>query len=112
MPLGCTAAAVLPKQDNGTSQIEVNPTQVRQQMGHPVSIITKLFFNAITSINPCLLGSWKTLSYSRMMFSYIRFPVYCYEKLKTEDCLTSHERQHTVEKPFTGSSGFPCKMFA
>ena len=35
-PLGCTAAAVLPKQDSGTSQIEVNPTQVREEMGHPV----------------------------------------------------------------------------
>ena len=35
-PLGCTAAAVLPKQDSGTSQIQVNPTQVREEMGHPV----------------------------------------------------------------------------
>ena len=35
-PLGCTAAAVLPKQDSGTSQIKVNPTQVREEMGHPV----------------------------------------------------------------------------
>ena len=26
-PLGCTAGAVLPKQDSGTSHIQVNPTQ-------------------------------------------------------------------------------------
>ena len=35
---GCTAAAVLPKQDSGTSQIQVNPTKVREQMGHPVHV--------------------------------------------------------------------------
>ena len=34
-PLGCTAAAVLPNQDSGTSQILVNPTQVYKEMGHP-----------------------------------------------------------------------------
>ena len=37
-PLGCTAAVVLPKQDSGTSQIQVNQTQVREQMGHPVHL--------------------------------------------------------------------------
>ena len=37
-PLGCTAAAVLPNQDSGTSQILVNPTQVREEMGHPVFV--------------------------------------------------------------------------
>ena len=30
----CTAAAVLPKQDSGASQIQVYP--VREEMGHPV----------------------------------------------------------------------------
>ena len=35
-PLGCTAAAVLPKQDSETSRIQVNPTQVREEIGHPV----------------------------------------------------------------------------
>ena len=34
--LGCTAAVELPKQDSGTSQIQVSPNQVREQMGHPV----------------------------------------------------------------------------
>ena len=33
---GTVASYLLPKQDGGTSQIKVNPTQVRHQMGHLV----------------------------------------------------------------------------
>ena len=51
-PLGCTAAAVLPKQGSGTSQIEVNPTQVHQEMGHPVFNIQ----NSKSGPEPVLVG--------------------------------------------------------
>ena len=30
---------LMPKQDGGTSQIKVNPTQVRHQISHPVLIV-------------------------------------------------------------------------
>ena len=34
--VGRFCSYLLPKQDGETPQIKVNPTQVRQQMGHPV----------------------------------------------------------------------------
>ena len=36
---------LLPQQDGGTSQIKVNPTQVRHQMGHPVESVDYSFFS-------------------------------------------------------------------
>ena len=37
--VGRYCSYLLPKQDGGTSQINVNPTQVRQEMSHPVDIV-------------------------------------------------------------------------
>ena len=34
--VGHYCSYLLPKQEGGTSQIKVNPAQVRHQMGHPV----------------------------------------------------------------------------
>ena len=49
-PLGCTAAAVLPKQDSGTSQIQVNPNKVREEMGHPVQGEPAVTWVGLTSL--------------------------------------------------------------
>ena len=37
--VGLYCSYLLPKQDGGTSQIKVNPTQVRHQISHPVLIV-------------------------------------------------------------------------
>ena len=39
--VGRYCSYLLPKQAGGTPQIKVNPTQVRQQMSHPVKICQK-----------------------------------------------------------------------
>jgi len=52
--VGRYCSYLLPKQVGGTPQIKVNPTQVRQQMGHPVLCVTPCPFciaNAVTVLH-------------------------------------------------------------
>ena len=48
----------LPKQDGGTSQIKVNPTQVRHQMGHPVSLRIIFNFTVANTTRALLASGW------------------------------------------------------
>ena len=49
----------------GTSQIQVNPTQVREEMGHPVLSFLRFFNNTVALVLGCQNNTNKVATASR-----------------------------------------------
>ena len=92
-PLGCTAAAALLKQDSGTSQIEVNPTQVREEMGHSVGGMRKMFDSYIivhvSSLNRFHPSNARGLGRALRCHSMVGEKVLCLRE-KNRKCVETH----------------------